>query len=427
MIDSNEVALILLRIDSTASRLLLTVAAIGCVFFVWIAAKSNFANAVSSRADQKDIVELAVGLGPDDPQTHFAAAVIYQKTFDETDVKLSLAEYEKAAALSPNNYLCWLELGKARERNGDSTGAGLALKKALDLAPNYADVQWAYGNTLLRAGRMDDAFEQIRKSAAGKPAFANPAVVTAMQTFDGDVDRVRQAIGNTSVINAAIAAFFVSQKRLADAAGAWEQISADERRTSYKDAGTALANAFLSAKQFRIASRVLGDISETQKPIGIIDDSGFEAGVKLTGAGAFEWQIASGAEPQIALSTAQKHGGNSSLLFVFNTMQAADFRVVSQNVAVEPGANYEFEAFCRTDLKTQATVRWEIADAMDGKVLAKTESIAANTDWFPLKVKFMVPATSDGVIIRLVRAECQSSVCPINGRLWCDDISIRQQ
>lgn len=420
-------AINLLRIDSTASRLLLIAAAIACVLFVWITAKWNFANAVSSRADQKDIVELAVGLGPDDPQTHFAAAVIYQKTFDEADVKLSLAEYEKAAALSPNNYLCWLELGHARERNGDSTGADLALKKALDLAPNYSDVQWAYGNALLRAGRPNEAFEQIRKSASAKPEFGNAAVVIAMQTFDGDANIVRQALGNTSRINAAIMAFFNGQKRFADAATAWEQIPMEERRTSYKDAGTALATTFLGAKQFRSAARIFGDISEMRKPIGIIEDGGFETGVKLTGAGAFEWQIASGAEPQVALSTAQKHSGNSSLLFVFNTMQAADFRPVVQTVAVEPGANYEFEAFCRTELKTQATVRWEVADAMDGKVLAKTEPIAANTDWFQLKVKFIVPITSDGVTIRLVRADCQSSVCPINGRLWCDDISIHQQ
>ena len=370
---------------------------------------------------------MAIGLAPDDPQTHFAAAVIYQKTFDEKDVRRSIAEYEEVAALSPNNYLCWLELGRVRERVGDTAGADLAFNRALLLAPNYAEVRWAFGNALLRAGRTVEAFEHIKMAADANPILGNPAVVTAMTAFDGDAEKVREAIGNSARTNAAIATYFAGQKRFPEADAAWQRIPPHERATGFKDAGTALVNIFLPAKQFRSASLVFGDVSGVRTQFETVSDGGFETAVKSKEASVFEWQIASGAEPQIALSTAQKHSGNNSLMIVFNTMQAADFRAVSQTVAVAPATNYEFELFYRSELKTSGTMRWEIADASDGKLLAKTEPIAANSDWMALKAQFSVPGTSDGIVIHLVRTDCPASICPINGRVWFDDVLIRRQ
>ena len=93
-----------------------------------------------------------------DPKAHLLAGVFYEKTFDVSDLDRSLAEYERAAALDPADYNLWLAVAEARDRIGDADGAGTAFSKALELAPNYADVQWAYGNFLLRQGRGDEAF-----------------------------------------------------------------------------------------------------------------------------------------------------------------------------------------------------------------------------------------------------------------------------
>ncbi len=420
-------AIHLLKIRAPYSRVIIVLAGVLCISCLWFTVKWNFANALSSRTDEKEIAEMALSLAPDDPQTHFAVAVIYQKTFEDSDVKRSLAEYEQSAALSPNNYICWLELGQARERSGDTGGGLAALKKALELAPNYADVQWAYGNALLRSGNAEAAFEQIAKAAAGKPGLANAAVITAMTAFDGDAEKVRRTLGGTPDVSGAMASYFAGLDKFADAVAAWGSIPEPDRRTVFKDTGNALANKLLSAKQFRFAAAVFGDVSDVRTSVGSVFDGGFETGVKLREAGAFEWLIAAGAEPQIALSTAQKHSGTNSLLFAFNTVKAAEFRIVSQRVAVEPNAAYAFEAFGRSELKAAVTVRWEIVDAADGKVIAKTEPIAPVGEWASLTAQFVVPATSDGVFVRLVRSDCPSSVCPITGRVWFDDISIRQQ
>ena len=375
-----------------------------CLAAAFFFAKWSFANAVSMRVDSKEVADLAIQLAPDDPQTHYAAALVYDKTFDAADLTRSLDEYELLTALSPNNYLLWLDLGKARERNGDLAGAENALRKALELAPNYAVVQWAYGNTLLRAGRLDEGFSQIRIAAAAKPEFMNAAVVTAMMLLDGDAAKARDVLGSTPAVKAALATFQMHGGHHDEAAAAWDAIPSNVKRTEFREAGEALSAQLAAARKFRLASRVAGEVWDGDGPtVGRIFNGGFETAIKLKDARLFDWQIGIGEEPQIGLSEEQKHGGGYSLFMKFNTMQAAEFRQFAQTVAVEPGKPYSLEGFYRAELK--GAVVWEIVDTNDGKSLARSASILSSADWTGFRVDFNVPANSDGVIIRLVRCE----------------------
>lgn len=417
------------KFNPSFSRALICAAGMAVILGVWFSAKWHFANALSTRAELREVADLAASLAPSDPQTRFAAAAIYRKTFDPADQEKSLGEYELVAALSPNNYLCWLELGRAREQNGDRPGAELALKRALDLAPNYAEVQWAYGNILIRGGKGDEGLAQINSAASANPKFVSPAVGITMEVFVGDPNAVRERIGNTPLVNAAIAENLARQKRFDEAAAAWDLVSTGPVAPELKDAGNRLFASMIAAKQYRPAAAIFAGLSETQVAsvaAGKVFDGGFEAGVKLKGAREFEWQVADGAEPQVAISRTQKHGGEGSLLLVFNTMQASDFRTVGQLVAVEPGAAYEVEFFYRSEIKKGITVRWDILNASDGTVIAQSAAVEPVSEWEPIKTKFTVPGSTDGVILRLVRDQCPSTVCPINGSIWFDDIAIKR-
>jgi hypothetical protein len=111
------------------------------------------------------------------------------------------------------------------------------------------------------------------------------------------------------------------------------------------------------------------------------------------------------------------------LKLIFNN-DGKVFRNVSQTIAVETNKKYVFETFYKSELKTAATVKWEIVDAADGKVLASTEAIAANADWTSLKTEFVAPETTEAVTIRLVRVACTSTPCSIAGKVWFDDFSL---
>ncbi len=403
--------------------------AVAVTFAAYSASKWNLANAISTRTDEKEFVDFAVDLAPDDPQTRYAAGVLYQKSLETDDTTRSLAEFEAAAALSPNNYLPWLELRAAFSRAGDTEASLGAIRRAVDLAPNYADVRWAYGNDLIRAGEVESGFENIRRAIDAKPALVAPAVNLAMELFGADAKIVRQLLGENANRAATIALYLARVGRYEEAYASWNSITPELRGDeAFQTQSVELAELFGKQKMYRAALSVYADKRGDRIEIGSIYNGGFETGAKMRYASPYDWIIAPGNEPQIAISNGQKRSGENALLIVFNLTQTAEFRPVSQTVALEGAATYEFEAHYKAELKTLATLRWEILNASTLVGLGATPAFRAQSDWERVSVNFTVPAGLDGILIQLVRTGCtSSSICPATGRVWIDDVSIRRK
>ncbi len=424
-------SLVLLRTEPRLAKAIFVVLTAASVLLLWFSVRWHFANAVASKLDEKRpesklVIDWLIGLGPTDPQTHYSAAAIFEKTFDPNDLQRSLLEYETAAALSPHNYRMWVNLGRARNLNGDVAGTEAAFMTALELAPNYSQVQWAYGNFLIREGRTEEGFRLASMAAEANVDLAQNAVALALQLFDGDISRVRTTLGDGPALNAAMVTSLAAQERFADAVDSWKRLPI-ERRDAFGQLGEKLFEQLLAKNQYRLAAQVLSDLDPEAKPeVGVVSNSSFENGVKLRGARTFEWQIADGTEPQIALSESQKRTGKFGLLLVFNSFEASQFRTFSQTIAVVPDTEYEFEGFYRSDLKTAAVMKLEIAEASTGNVITATNPLALAGDWARVSVRFKVPGATDGITIRLVRENCTGSACRIAGRLSFDDLTIHR-
>jgi tetratricopeptide (TPR) repeat protein len=418
-----------IKIDTIAKRAVLAAAMLICLlgivyFMRWCAGNSIALNTIFAEA-----ADTAVSLAPDDPQTHYTIAVLSERVFSDENVSKSIAEYERATALTPNDFRTWLALGKAREHGDDAAGAEKALRKALELAPNYSEVRWILGNVLLRRGKTDEAFAELRRAAETSADFASPTVSTAWQMFDGDLEKINRYLGDAPTVKSALVAYLMRAKRFDEAVQIWNTLSADDKRATFRVNSDALFNQLTQAKKYRAALQIttqLNDFSPEKPAVGRIYNGSFEDDVKTSGANFFAWQIQDGAQPQIGVDASQKHGGGHSLTVVFNSVAGRDFRSVSQTIAVESGAKYAFQSFYKSQLKTAATLRWEIADAADGRILAQTAPVDAASDWTNLKTEFVVPANSEAVVVRLAREVCKTTLCPISGRVWFDDLSISQ-
>lgn len=412
-----------IKIDSAWKTAILVIVVVALLPVAWLVTRWCMAGSAVSRSGDAELALYLTELAPDDPQTHHALAVHLEKSFDPGDIEKALRQYEITAALAPENYQFWFDLGRARDRSGDAEGAERALRRSLALAPNYSRVQWALGNNLLRQGRIEEAFVEIRRAVTGDSTFAAPAAAAAWQFFDGDLTRIRGAMGASSQFDAALVALLTRENRFDQAMELWRNLGPGEKKASLKETGKAILEKLIEAKRFRDAAIVSTEISEAHE-IGQVTNGGFESAVKPDGAGIFEWQIGAGLQPQIVLNNSQKHGGSNSLLLIFNATDAKEFRAVSQTVAVEPSRNYELEVFYRSDLKTSAVFKWEAVDAGTGTQLAVTEPVAVKADWTRLSTRFTVPASGDGIVIRLVREGC-SQVCAISGSLWFDDVALK--
>jgi hypothetical protein len=418
-----------IKLNNIARLVVLPVVGLLCVLTVFSAVKWFLGNTLTA-TQVIEAAEISAELSPDDPETHYALAVLHERTFLPADFARSLEEYEKAVSLSPHDFRFWFDLGKARDRHGDAVGAEKALRKAVELAPHYSRNHWALGNLLLREGNTEEAFIEIRRAVENDASYAVPAVTTVWQVFNGDVALISQKIGDSTAIKAALSAFLARQQRFDEAFALWNTLSADEKKIVYKENSEQLLQALLGAQKFRDALTVQSQILQSgggSFELGKISNPGFEAEVKAVDPGFFEWKIADGQQPQIGFDEKQKHGGNRSLLIVFKSINGQDFRAIQQIVPVESGKRYNFEVFSRSDLKTEATLKWEIVDAADGKVLAATDAAPpASSDWTALKTEFTTAPSTQAVTIRLARAVCRTSLCPISGRIWFDDFNLKK-
>ncbi|MCB1024344.1 MAG: tetratricopeptide repeat protein [Acidobacteria bacterium] len=417
-----------LKIDSALAKISLTFGLLLSLVFVVIAVKSLLGNAISAQVDTKDVAEIAVALAPNDPKTHFSLASINERSFLPEDGPRSLAGFEKATSLSPYDYRLWLALGKSRERAGDVDGAEKDLKRALELAPNYAQVKWTYGNILLRKGNTAEAFKMIRNAVDNDPRFANPAATTAWQIFDGDIEKIKQTIGESPKVKASLALFLAKQEKFDDAYDIWNSLPKAQLKTEFKENSEVILRYLLNGRKYKKAISIKSQISGKDTAAGKFEqvtNGGFESNVRTDKPELFDWEIARGVKPQISLAGDQKHGGAQSLLINFNITNRDDFRTISQTIAVESGKAYVLEFYYRSDVDVKETVRWEVLNAIGQTVLAASDAVRPKSDWEKQEIEFTTPESSEGIILRMVRDGCESIVCPITGRMWFDDFRLK--
>ncbi len=387
------------------------------------------ADSAAMRVEDKEIAKLAAVWAPDDPQTHYALAVLYEKGFLTEDAVAAAQAYERAAALSPSDYRYWLPLARAREHSGNIPGAEKALRHALALAPNYAQVHWALGNVLLREGRAEEAFAEMRRAIEGNAAFAVTASGTALQFSDEGYLAVLEKFGNTPVMKAALAGALARQKKFDESLALWNSLSEQEKNISFKENGDQLSGILLKEKKFRHLVQmhsVSGENGAARPAVGAFTNPGFETPIDIADPSPFNWQIPVGAQPAIGVDDKQNHSGGFSLVMIFAKGSGKDFRQISQLVAVDSGASYRFRVFIRSEIKTTGALKWEIVDANSGEVLGATKDISAESSgWEELSADLKTSAQTEGVIVRLVRGGCQN--CSIEGKIWFDDLSLEKK
>lgn len=408
-----------LLVRMAAAILTAVVVMLGFISLVWC-----YAGAASVNAQVKEVGDLFAWLSPADPQTHYAAAVLHERSLETGDLNIAIREYEIAAAQAPNNYLLWLSLGSARGRAGDLIGAESAFRRAHELAPNYARTNWALGNFLFREGRDDEAFPLMKKAVAADVTYATPAASIALQVGDNDPNVVRKQFQNDRQIDIALALLLAQQKRIDEAMQIWKAVEANPDDLQYKDTLTKLRQIILENKRFEFAVDLFNDNNDTEPSIGVITNPGFELPVVTESENPFDWKITRSTYPQVAITDGQKHAGKYSLIVVLNGNEYRDFRGFSQLVAVRPGTNYELNVNFRSDASSKAQFMWEVVTATDAKRLGISPAIQPSSSWSAVSAAFSVPPGVEGVELRFVRGDCIASACAASGSIWFDDFSL---
>src|SRR2546430_13166042 len=192
-----------------------------------------------------------------------------------------------AVTLSPHDYRYWMELGRGLDATGDTGDAEKALRRAVELAPAYSHPRWYFGNMLLREGRLNEAFEQLRPAARNDDAMRPQVFSLAWQAFDKDVDAIVRVVCPSSLERIQFANYLISADAFDEAMRVWISISPAERKEQ-RALGEQLQQTLLDKKQFRRSLDVMRDLAAAaaRLPVaeqfwnGGLEDAALTPGVK---------------------------------------------------------------------------------------------------------------------------------------------------
>ncbi len=413
--------------------LLLLAAGVWSYFVVRWYVGNTLAEYFNTSETNLNVARMAVSLAPDDPLTHWRIAQMSQKVLPLDQQAQVIAEYEKAASLSPHDYRFWMSLGTAYEQAGDPAKAEQALKRAVTLAPSYAYPRWYLGNLFLRNGRYDEAFAELRLASEADSELRPQQFNLMWQIYSDDPEALKNAVGQSAGARATFALYLLTQDRFDDGLRLWNDLNNEEKKAN-KENGESIIKNLTRGLRFHDALKVWNDITSEnyRAEVGRVFDGSFEEQVAYGPETVFGWQVKNAPQMQIGIDPAKSHGGARSLRLMFQVRADLEAINVSQLVPVIPGTDYDFECYVATDkLQTGSAPQVQILDATNNTVLASSQMAPGGTnDWNRISLSFKSGEKTEAVTLKIVRVSCKTDetpVCPIFGSVWYDDFSFKRR
>jgi hypothetical protein len=412
---------------------LLIAAGVWSYFVVRWYTGNTLAEYFNSSGNDMRVAEMARSLAPDDPLTHWRMAQVTQKSLPLDQQVLAIAEYEKAVSLSPNDYRFWMSLGTAAEQAGDTAKAEQALRRAVELAPSYSYPRWYLGNLLLRNGRYDEAFAELRLASQADPELRPQQFNLIWEVYNSDPDALQKSVGDNAKARAEFGLYLLGRQKFADGLRMWESLDKEEKRNN-RQTGEAIVNNLITAWHYHDAVRVWNDITGNEKfraEIGRVFDGGFEDASSYGQEMVFGWHVKAVQGLQIGIGD-RSYGGANSLRLAFKVRTNIEDVNVVQLVPVAPNTEYDFEFYVATEkIETGSPPLVQIIDPTTSGVLASSPAAAIGTsEWTRVGLTFKTGDKTEAVMIKVARPSCgtqEAPICPIFGSVWYDDFSLKRR
>ena len=413
--------------------LLLLVAGVWSYFVVRWYLGNTLAEYFNPTESNFDAAGLATSLGPGDPLTHWRAAQVLQKNLPLDKQGPAIAEYQKAVALSPNDYRYWMSLGTAYERAGDVSKGEEALRHAITLAPSYSFPHWYLGNLLLRNGRYDEAFAELRVASKEDPELQSQLFGLAFAVYGEDLESMKKAVGENAADRAAFALNLLTAKHFAEGLKVWDSLSNDDK-TANRNIAKDMIDTLKVNYRFHDALKVWNDSMPTEyrAELDHVFDSSFEKPISRGPEIVFGWQVNNNPQMQMLIDPDRSHEGSHSLKLVFEARANLEAVNVFELVPVQPNTEYDLEWYVSTnDLVTGSAPGVDVLDTMTNGVIASPAPAPTGTnDWTRMSASFKTGDKTEAVLLRIVRVSCATKdtpACPIFGAVWYDDFSIQRR
>jgi Flp pilus assembly protein TadD len=412
-------------------RVLIAIAASAALCWTgWYCLRVGYARTlarVAVRTGNGEFADQAATLLPVDAETQTTRGELLQESGNYSEATNAL---NLAVSLRPRDYYLWVELGLARDRIGDQEGALRALRQAVVLAPSYANARWQLGNLLLRMGRLEESFAELRRAGSSNTALLPNIADLAWGVYRPDAGAIATALRPRSAAeHMALAIVFATHGE--DRAAVAQFLLSDEET---KEESQKLLGLLLRARAFREAYQVWAKMHGVSQSVSdevqaVVRDGGFEEPL-LLGDNPFAWQITPGLTNVVLSVDENNHqSGAKSLRIDFRGNSDPQKSLLTQTVLVRPLSHYELTFAARTQqLVSAALPIVAISDASDPArpILSQSQELGSDSqDWREVKIEFTAGAKTNAVIIAIRRQACSDNPCPAFGAVWWDSFALR--
>ena len=390
-------------------------------------ARAGFAALLTAYVDRAAGVDAAaaeatIRLASDSAEAHFVRGATIEAN---GDFRGAAEEYINAARLRPDDYVLWLSLAHAHELNGNTEGALGSARQAVILAPHYAPPRWQLGNILVRAGKTEDGYRELRQAGENDASMWPAIIDLAWQQSSGDLEFIKRVVQpKSSEAYKALAEYLKKRNRIDEALEMFRAAGSENAQERAVFLGELIA-----AGKFSEAATLwsVDHPGDSQGMLGKLHNPGFEQEGDLNEPG-FNWiQDNKEKSLSISLDLTQPKEGRSTLRVDFNGESDQGAPVISQLVIVEPGTRYQLRFVARTkDLVSGGLPFFAIKDRVNNVMLGQTPVFPRQSDWQEYKIEFTSGQNTNAIQLMLQRTPCGAPPCPIFGHLWLDDFVLQK-
>ena len=349
-------------------RVLLILAIVVCLFLIQASARFGVSRMFARYAlatNSTEGADGAVQLTPFDPEAHRTRATIFNRLQKPDEAAKSL---ERATALRYRDDYLWIELGNTREELGDTEGALAALDQAVRWAPYYAHTHWQRGNLLLRMGRANDAFTDLRSAALANPRYTPNLIDLAWGISRNDLETTKALLDIKNDDERLALIRYLARKGKGREVRDEVHLLTDPRSVENMNE---LARLLFDAKAFNESFALLHPGEAFYKRFILNGD--FEDPLVLNESG-FDWIIAPQQKNRLAIDVSEKLSGAKSLQINLDGSWTPGAPLLSQTFIVDPNTSYRLSFAVKTkDVLSGGPPLIVFNDASTNQLLGKSE------------------------------------------------------
>lgn len=375
------------------------------------------------------IIERGVSLEPGNGDSWDRLGRYHQWDFANPDINRAISDFSRAVRDDPNSAHFLMDLAGAYEAAGDNSRAQQTWNRARHVYPASAEVDWNYGNFLLRQGQFTEGYAQIQRAVRGDSSLL-PLAISRTWRSSQDVNQLMNQVLPPDV-NSYFQAldFFSSIHRADQGLLIWARL-VEMRKPLTLDRSFPFLEELIREDRAQDAAEVW---RQALAAAGLPHSEPFHSSLVWNGDfsrdftnGGLGWRWDNPVGAGIDFDSAPSGYGQRSVRIDFTGGENIYLDQPKEYVPVEPNRTYHFRGYLRTEtISTESGVRFLLLDpSHPNDVHVMTDNLTGTQPWSAAEADVTTGPQTHFLLLSLHRAQSRLFDNKLSGTVWIADVSL---